>query len=155
MLRYEIFKDIIGKGLILKVIESTMSVTKTESKYFYFFLWIETGYWYKLNVCPNYTEKDDIAITKMEVSTRKCKLPSVPPVEGWYDKKIRDTYLPSVSRMVSGMDLLLFTYNSYKIWAGYATPNGFYVVTDEHGNNAGTQFYSFRDAMLFIDTIKF
>lgn len=95
--------------MILKVTDNLMSTKSTKKNHIYFILWLETGYWYKINVCPNLTEDDDIAINYMEHITETGMAPSVPPVDEWYERAIRDNYLPKVitKAVESGLDTMI------------------------------------------------
>lgn len=128
------------KGFLLRVdtpVHSYVDSNATETSYY--LLWIETGYWYKLN-----TVNESVAVNEMEEIVNGMTIPSVPPVDDVTERNIRDRYLPSVS----GDNFSIIPFNGWEIWTGYNDTDelGYYFVTDG-GDDIGISELSVKEAM--------
>lgn len=146
MLSHSLIRDINDKAIILKTREDIMSFTKTDTAYSYRLYLMKTGEWYSLHANPYGDERDDLAITHMEIYTRDS--PLARPATVYEQGTIRDFYL----KKVHNDNFILFTYRDHQIWYGYndSASKGCYFVTDLDGNELAN-VDQIRDARFFID----
>ena len=155
-MQFKTFTSSNGKAFMIKIIEKSPNWDDLDRmECTYFMLWTATGYWYKIDTYPAYTDDDEGAVSQMELTTKRNRLPGNPPVDAYTESVIRDTYLTKVNRIAPLQydNFSIIEYRGWSIWSGFNSDaeKGYYFVCDEEGEDIGTVDFTAKDAMDTID----